>query len=82
MWGSYINKCHLDAILIKVNEAHNNSVNTVLEFPPPVTMQDNMWLIGSGNHLVPLPVSGDENHEYNKSFSHYYGIKGIKIRKE
>ena len=81
LWGGYINKCHLDDILILVNEAHNNSLNAVLEFPPPVTMQDNMWLFGSGIHLVSFPISEDEKNEFNKSFSYYYGIKGIKIRK-
>lgn len=81
LWGGFINKCHLDDILILVNEAHNNSLNAVLEFPPPVTMQDNMWLFGSGIHLVSFPISEDEKNEFNKSFSYYYGIKGIKIRK-
>jgi len=28
-----------------------------------------------------LPISEDENYEINKTFSYYYGIKGIKIVK-
>ena len=80
LWGSYINRCYLNDILVQVREASTNSIDTFLEFKPPVTMQNDMWFYGSGIHLVPLPVSTDESHEFNKAFSYFYGIKGIKIR--
>ena len=80
LWGCYINRCYLNDILVQVREASNNSTGTFLEFKPPVTMQNDMWFYGSGIHLVPLPVSTDESHEFNKAFSYFYGIKGIKIR--
>ena len=82
LWGSYINKCYLNDILVKVHEASKNSVDTILEFDPPVTMKSNIWFYGSGIHLIPLPITDDESQEFNKTFSYYYGIKGIKIRKE
>ncbi len=83
LWGGYINKCHLDDILVKINAARDSSVNAVLEFPPPLTMQEDRhkWLYRSGFHLIPFPVTRDESFEINKSFSYYYGIKGIKISK-
>ena len=81
LWGNYINKCYLDDMLIKINEAHNNSVNAILEFPPPLTMamKDSIWLRALGIYLAPVPVTREETHEFNKVFSYYYGIKGIKI---
>lgn len=82
LWGSYINKCHLDDILVKVHEASNRSSDAVLEFPPPPTMKSDMWFYGSGFHLVPLPISQNESHQFNKTFSYYYGIKGIRLSKE
>lgn len=82
LWGSYINRCHLNDILVKVHEASKNSLDTILEFDPPVTMKSNIWFYGSGIHLIPLPITDDESQEFNKTFSYYYGIKGIKIRKE
>ena len=82
LWGSYINSCHLNNILEKVHEASNNSTDTVLKFRSPLTMENDKWLYGSGMHLVPLPISQDESHEFNRAFSYFYGIKGIKISKE
>lgn len=82
LWGSYINQCHLHELLVKVHERSRNLTNTVLEIPPPLTMKNNMWRLGSGFHLIPFPVSEDESHEFNKSFSYFYGIKGIKMSKE
>ena len=81
VWGNYINYSHLQKILVSVNEASKQSPKTVLEVPPPLTSQNDIWLFGSGFHLVPLPFYEDENHEINKTFSYYYGIKGIKIIK-
>lgn len=82
LWGSYINRCCLNDILVKVREASNYSTGTTLEVKPPVTMKNDKWFYGSGNHLVPLPISTDESHEFNKAFSYFYGIKGIKVGKE
>ena len=82
LWGSYINSCYLNNILEKVHEASNNSTDTVLKFRSPLTMENDKWLYGSGMHLVPLPISQDESHEFNRAFSYFYGIKGIKISKE
>jgi predicted permease len=81
VWGNYINYSHLQNILISVKEAGKQSSKVVLEVSPSLTSQNNIWIFGSGFHLVPLPVHEDENHEINKTFSYYYGIKGIKIRK-
>ena len=81
VWGNYINYNHLQSILISVKEAGKQSSKVVLEVSPSPTSQNSIWLFGSGFHLVPLPVHDDENHEINKTFSHYYGIKGIKIRR-
>ena len=50
--------------------------------PPSLTSKNDIWLYGSGFHLVPLPFYEDENYEINKTFSYYYGIKGIKIVKQ
>ena len=82
LWGSYINSCYFNDILVKVHEASNNSTGTVLEFKPPLTVKNDKWFYGSGAHLIPLPISNDESHEFNKAFSYFYGIKGIKISKE
>lgn len=82
LWGSYINSCHLKDILAEVHKASNNSTGTILVVKPSLTMEDNIWFYGSGMHLVPLPISQDESHEFNKAFSYFYGIKGIKIGKE
>lgn len=79
VWGNYMNYCHLQNILVSVKEASRQSSKTVLKVPPPLTSQNNIWNLGSGNHLVPLPISEDENFEINKTFSYYYGIKGIKV---
>lgn len=81
VWGNYINYCHLQNILVSVKKASQQSTKTVLEVPPPLTSQNDIWLFGSGFHLVPLPFYEDENYEINKTFSCYYGIKGIKIVK-
>ena len=81
VWGSYINYNHLQNILASVKEAAKQSPKTVLEVPPSITSQNSIWFFGSGFHLVPLPFYEDENHEINKTFSYYYGIKGIKIVK-
>ena len=81
IWGNYINYNHLQNILVSVKEAAKQSPETVLEVSPSLTSQNDIWLYGSGFHLVPLPVQEDENYEINKTFSYYYGIKGIKIVK-
>ncbi|MBQ3367119.1 MAG: hypothetical protein IJG43_10625 [Acidaminococcaceae bacterium] len=81
VWGNYINYNHLQNILVSVKEAAKQSPKMVLEVPPSLTSQNDIWLFGSGFHLVPLPISKDENYEINKTFSYYYGIKGIKIVK-
>lgn len=82
LWGNYINSCHLNKILVRVNEESNNLTNTVLEFPPSKAMKTDVWRLGSGLHLAPLPILQDETHAFNKCFSHFYGIKGIRISKE
>lgn len=82
LWGSYINNCHLNDILAKVHKVSSNFTDTILIVKPSLTMEDDMWLYGSGMHLVPLPISQDESHEFNRAFSYFYGIKGIKIRRE
>ncbi len=81
IWGNYINYNYLQNILVSVKEAAKQSPNTVLEVPPSLTSQNDIWLFGSGFHLVTLPVQEGENYETNKTFSYYYGIKGIKIVK-
>lgn len=82
VWGNYINYNHLQNILVSVKEAGKQSPNnTVLEVPPSLTSQNNIWFLGSGFHLVPLPINENEDNEINKTFSYYYGIKGIKIVK-
>lgn len=81
IWGNYINYNHLQNILVHVKETEKQSPKTVLEVSPSLTSQNDIWLYGSGFHLVPLPISEDENYEINKTFSYYYGIKGIKIVK-
>lgn len=82
LWGGYINSNYLNDILVQVHKDSKNSTGAVLEFEPPVTVKKDKWFYGSGAHLVPLPISNDESHEFNKAFSYFYGIKGIKIRKE
>ena len=82
LWGNYFNSCCLNEIIVAVNKESNNYTNAVLEFSPPLTMKTDMWRFGSGFHLAPLPISQDESHAFNKSFSYFYGIKGIKIIKE
>ena len=81
VWGNYINYNHLQNILVSVKEAGKQSSKTVLEVPPSLTSKNNIWLFGSGFHLVPFPISEGNNYEINKTFSYYYGIKGIKIVK-
>ena len=81
IWGNYINYNHLQNILVSVKEASMQSANTILEVSPPLTSQNGIWFFGSGFHLVPLPIIENENYEINKTFSYYYGIKGIKIVK-
>ena len=81
VWGNYINYNHLQNILVSVKEASKQTTKAVLEVPPSITSRTGIWFFGSGFHLVPLPIYEDENHEINKTFSYYYGIKGIKIVK-
>ena len=81
VWGNYINYNHLQNILVIVKEASKQTPGTVLEVPPSITSQSDLWLLGSGFHLVPLPISEDDDYEINKTFSYYYGIKGIKVVK-
>ena len=81
VWGNYINYCHLQGILVRVKETAKQSQKTIMVVPPSLTSQNEMWLYGSGFHLVPLPFYEDENNEINKTFSYYYGIKGIRIVK-
>ena len=81
VWGNCINYCHFQNILVSVKEAAKHSPQTVLEVPPSLTSQNDIWLFGSGFHLIPLPFYEDENNEINQTFSYYYGIKGIKIVK-
>ncbi len=81
VWGNYINYNHLQNILLSVREARRQSPDTVFKVPPSLTSQNDIWLFGSGFHLVPLPFYEDENNDINKTFSYYHGIKGIKIVK-
>ena len=82
IWGNYINYCHLQKILVSVNEAAKQSQSRIMVVTPSLTSKNDIWLYGSGFHLVPLPFYEDENYEINKTFSYYYGIKGIKIVKQ
>ena len=67
-------------ILMFLTESREGSLNAVVEVSPPPTSRNDKWLLGSGLHLVPIPVVHDETHEFNKMISMYYGIKGIKLK--
>lgn len=80
LWGNYINNKYWNDIVINLDKAKVSSANIVIEILPPPTSQNDKWLLGSGLHLVPIPVVHDESHEFNKMISIYYGIKGIKLK--
>lgn len=80
VWGNYINWHHWNTVELYIIEAGKNTPDIVLEIVPPVTAHNDRWLLGTGLHLVPMPVVGNENHEFNKMISIYYGIKGIKLK--
>ncbi len=80
LWGNYINYQYWNDIVIYLGKAKNESLNTVVEVPSPPTSQNDKWLLGTGLHMVPIPVVYDESHEFNKMISICYGIKGIKLK--
>lgn len=80
LWGNYINCKYWNDILMFLTESREGSLNAVVEVSPPPTSRNDKWLLGSGLHLVPIPVVHDETHEFNKMISMYYGIKGIKLK--
>lgn len=58
------------------------SEDTVAYITKSSSERSDLWLFGSGMiHLIPFPVSDDENDAINLMISKYYGIKGIKIIK-
>lgn len=80
LWGNYINWCHWNNILECVKDAQAHSLKTILEVDPYPTSYNDIWLFGSGFHLVPMTITNDATYEFNKMFSKYYGIKGIRVR--
>lgn len=80
LWGNFINYQYWNDIVINLDKAKVSSLNTVIEILPPPTSRNEKWLLGSGLHLVPIPVVHDEKHEFNKMISIYYGIKEIKLK--
>ena len=80
LWGNFINYKYWNDTVINLDKAKVSSTNTIIEILPPPTSRNDKWLLGSGLHLVPIPVVHDEIHEFNKMISIYYGIKGIKLK--
>ena len=78
--GNFINYQYWNETVINLGKAKKITPNIVVEILPPPTSRNDKWLLGSGLHLVPIPVMNDEKHEFNKMISIYFGIKGIKLK--
>ena len=79
LWGNYINWDYWSDMVLYIKAESEKSLAVSLEIPPSPASHSNLWLYGSGLHLVPIPVVHDGTHEFNRMISIYYGIKGIKL---
>ena len=80
MCNAVLSRKQLNDILETVRMEKLISSNEILKVRPRSIGNDAYWFIGSGFfHLIGLPITEDENHFNNRTFSKYYDIRGIKI---
>ena len=83
MYNAMLSRKQLNDILETVYIEKQLPSNEILKVKPLNIGNDTYWFVGSGFfHLIGLPITGDENQFNNRTFSKYYGIKGIKLLSE
>ena len=83
LYCNYLNWIHWNDVISLVNAEQTNPSNKILIVAPYFTHKNfYLWLAGSGFHLIYMPVTADETSGMNKSFSRYYGIKGIIVKEK
>lgn len=81
LWCNCVNTRQWNEVISYIKSNQSSLENTVLEVEPYFTDRRTFfWLIGTGFHLIGMPVTDDELHNNNKLVAKYYGIKGIKKR--
>ena len=79
LWCNCLNIKQWNEVLRVVRLEHNQLVNNVLEVEPYFTDRNNsFWLVGTGFHLIDMPITEDVSHFHNKLVAKFYGIKGIR----
>ena len=81
LWGNYTHWKYWNDVLEKITLHQKTDPNTVLEITPPLTNKNYLfWRLGSGSHLIYIPVvSTDEKDRINRTVARYYEIKGIRV---
>ena len=80
LWCNYINWSHWNSILALIKTEQKNPSQTILEVKPYFTDKNFMlWLVGTGFHLIHMPITEDEKDNINVTVAKFYGIKGIKV---
>lgn len=83
IWCNYINWNHWNDVLNIIKQEQNNPTNQVLVINPYFTVNKPILNALSGFHLIYMPVvKGDEKHRINVTLARYYGITGIKLKRE
>ena len=80
LFNASVTNGQLNEILEKVYYEKKISTNNILRIEYSPIDRERFWFVASGFfHLIGLPITEDENHYNNKTFSKYYEIKGIKL---
>ena len=78
--NAYLSNKQLDEVIETIRIESRVSSSNIIKVKPSFIGNDFYWFIGSGFfHLIGLPITENENHFNNRTFSKYYGIKGIKV---
>ena len=82
LWCNCINGKQWNDVLKIITLEHKNLTNTIIEVNPYFTDRKfDFWLVGTGFHLIDMPVAEDYRHSNNKFVARFYGIKGIQKNK-
>lgn len=77
---NYVSRNQFTDIMVAVNNAKSLNHNEILQVKVPNDKHSSYWYIASGCfHQIGLPITENEEYYNNKTFSKYYGIKGIKL---
>ena len=81
LWGNYIHWNYWNDVLERISLHQKTNPNAILEITPPLTDNNYLfWRLGSGSHLIYIPVvSTDEKDRINRTVARYYEIKGIRV---